>query len=292
MKPSHQPMKITSNHTIGIIGGSGKTGGQFAKLFEDQGFSVRVTGSKNKDENALIIKECDIVIFAVPLAASIDIIEKEIQNATKENQLILDLSSLKEKQVGAMLKAKGEVIGMHPLFAPTTDPMNQTIILCPGRCEDETLNSLESTLHTMGLRTIIEEASEHDRLMALLQVLPHVKSLLMADVLQKIGGDVIDTIDKTATPAYRIELNLVGRFLDDSADLYGPIILDNPETINMLTMLHKSLGEVIQMAGNKELDTFRKKYESLKSFFRHHTKDGRDKTEACIRTLTKMKQKS
>jgi prephenate dehydrogenase len=283
-------MKITPNNSIGIIGGAGRTGSQFATLFREQGFSVTVTGSSTATQNAEMFRSCDIVIFAVPLSSSLAIMEEEIKYATREDQLILDVSSLKTKQVELMQKAAGEVIGMHPLFGPQTEVVGQTIVLCPQRCEPETLESVKTFFSALSMQITIMDVKEHDQLMSLLQVLPHIKSFLVADVLHKIGDDVIGTIDRTATPAYRIELNLVARFLDDSPDLYGPIILDNPETINILTLLHQSLGELIQMAENEDLTNFSKKYEVLKAFFGHHTREGRKKIEACIRTLTSLKK--
>jgi prephenate dehydrogenase len=284
-------MKISSRHTIGIIGGEGRTGGQFAKILKKKGFDVRVTGSKTKQRNASILRDCDIVIFSLPLKSAATMMRGLSKKAKRKDQLLLDLSSLKVNQVKAMLGGAGEVIGMHPLFGPTTGHAGQTIVLCPVRCKNETIKSLLQLFAKLGINTKVMTAAEHDKLMGVLQVLPHLKSLLVADVLQKIGGNVIDTIDRTATPAYRIELNLVGRFLDDAADLYGPIILDNPETVRILGLLQQSLGEIMQMAGSKNLRAFSRKYASLKKFFGHQTDDGREKTEICIRTMSEMKNR-
>ena len=235
-------MKIGPHSTIGIIGGGGKTGGQFAELFRSASCAVDVTGSKTHDRNADLFVRCDVVIFAVPLARSVAIIEEEISHATRQDQLILDLSSLKEPQVNSMLRAQGEVIGMHPLFAPTTDPRGQTIILCPGRASDETVVSLQEMLHRMGLRTVLKDPHAHDRLMALLQVLPHLKNFLVADVLRKIDANVSEILG-TCTPAYELELNVVGRFLDDNPDLYGPIILQNPDTLMIMRTFRDVLDD-------------------------------------------------
>src|SRR4051812_35354541 len=111
-------MKITSSLSIGIIGGDGRTGSQFARLFRSQGFSVDVTGAKTKAKNSAIIDASDIVIFSLPLHTSAAEITKLCINAKRKDQLLLDLSSLKIDQVAGMKRGSGEVIGMHPLFGP------------------------------------------------------------------------------------------------------------------------------------------------------------------------------
>ena len=111
-------------------------------------------------------------------------------------------------------------------------------------------------------------------------------------MLHKIGGDIIDTINETATPAYRIELNLVGRFLDDDPTLYGPIILDNPETAHILALLRRSLSEITEMLKGNDLRAFAKKYHLLANFFGPQTKEGREKTEICIRTMSRLKRRT
>ena len=285
-------MKISPSRSIGIIGGRGRPGSQFARIFRRRGFKVMTTGSKDSDNNKKLMRGCDIVIFSVPLMHSTRIIEREIVYAVRKNQLLLDVSSLKYRQCRALKKAAGEVIGMHPLFGPTTEHLGQTIVLCPVQCNKETLRSLQDFFASLGIRPIVMTAEKHDHLMAVLQVLPHLKSLLVADVLHKIGGDIIDTINETATPAYRIELNLVGRFLDDDPTLYGPIILDNPETAHILALLRRSLSEITEMLKGNDLRAFAKKYHLLANFFGPQTKEGREKTEICIRTMSRLKRRT
>lgn len=280
-------MKITPALRIGIIGGEGRTGSQFASLFRAQGFSVDVTGVKTKANNAAIIRDCDIVIFALPLISSAKEIQKLCKEADRHNQLILDLSSLKQQQVKAMLMAKGEVIGMHPLFGPMTDPQNETMILCPARYKPETLLSLKKTLHAMGLKTVEKTPTDHDRLMAVIQALPHFKSLLMASILKFLKAD-LDQITDTCTPTYEIEFNVIGRFLDDSPELYMPIIFSNPQMPGILKQMQKELNHYRRIAEKGDLTTAAKDYVKLKKYFGSHAPLSRKRSEACIRLLASL----
>lgn len=278
-------MIISSKHSIGIIGGEGKTGRQFAQIFRSLGFKVCVTGAKTRHRNRELINTCDMVMFSVPLSKAAEIIREELTTATRADQLVLDLSSLKAHEVEALKTSRGESIGMHPLFGPSTSPDGETVILCPGHAKKETINSLRSVLSGVGLKTIVMTAEEHDRLMATVQVIPHLKSFLMADVLLATGTDLSKVL-KTCTPTYELEFNVIARFLDDHPDLYMPIIFRNPETIGILESLHATIGSYLQIAKKGDLKTAEKRYHALRRFFGPFLTRARKRSEACIRTLS------
>lgn len=282
-------MKISPHKTIGIIGGRGKTGAQFAELFRSKGFRVRVTDVRTRSENRKLIASCDIILFALPLSRAADIMREELRSAERADQLILDTSSLKAREVKAMLTAKGEVIGMHPLFAPSTDPKGELVILCPGRASKETIASLEVLLrHRMGLKTVTLTSEEHDRLMGTLQVIPHLKSFLMADVMRMLKIDLNKAL-QTCTPIYELEFLIIGRFLDDHPDLYMPIIFRNPETRKILKTLKKSLEAYERIVDLQDLPGAEKRYRASQKFFALHLKRARSHSEACIRTLLTLR---
>lgn len=280
-------MKISPSCTLGIIGGNGRTGLQFKKLFQAAGFKVKSTGSKTKRKNRELIRDCDIVIFSVPLVNAAEIIRTELKNARRKDQLLLDLSSLKVRETSAMLRAKGEVIGMHPLFGPMTEPKGETIILCPVRTGTETLDSLRSLLKRMGLKIVVMSPKDHDRLMAVVQVIPHLKSLLMAEVLKGLKVDFKKVL-ATCTPTYELEFNVIGRFLDDHPGLYMPIIFRNPDTLKVLAILRKTVARFEAIASKQDLKTAENRYAACRRFFAPHLKRARDHSEACIHTLISL----
>ncbi len=279
-------MKITPQSRIGIIGGKGRTGRQFARLFRARGCPVTVTDEQTHSRNRTLFERCDIILFAVPLQESERIIRQEIVHATRKDQLIVDVSSLKEKQVKAMLRGKGDVIGMHPMFAPTSATTGQTIILCPARCAPQTLTSLRKILRVMGLRTIVMTATAHDHLMALVQALPHLKSLLIAEAMHRLNAD-LDAVDRSASPAYAQELDLVGRFLDDDPMLYGPIIFGNPQSRIIIRTLQTLLKECASICEKQDYRRFAKQYRTLqRRFGLARLTRARKRSEAGIRALT------
>ncbi len=280
-------MIISPKLTVGVIGGTGKTGSQFVKLFRKAGFHVRATGQKTKSKNTDLIRECDILLFALPLSRAAEMMASMLQTAQRKDQLILDVSSLKFHETEAMKVAAGEVIGMHPLFGPSTDPTGERIILCPVRASTQTLNSLRSVLKHMKLKTEVMTPEAHDSLMLTVQVIPHLKSLLMAEVLRGMKTD-LSTVLTTCTPTYEMEFNVIARFLDDHPDLYMPIIFKNPGTPKVLRALQKVIGEYLYIVESGDLAAAEKHYKDCQIVFRPHLKKARAHSEACIRTLLSL----
>lgn len=280
-------MNITDHTTVGIIGGDGRTGRQFQKLFATLGCTVRTTSYANRRKNVRLLRESDIVIFSLPLEHAADIIGAEAKHLTRRDQLILDVSSLKVREVAAMMKGKGEVIGMHPLFGPTTDPKGERVILCPARASKQTLASLVKILKRVGLNTSVMSPGQHDDLMTVVQVIPHLKSLLMADVMRALHVD-LDRVLKVCTPIYELEFDVIGRFLDDDPALYMPIIFRNSRTVEVLKHLQRTVKRYFAIAKKKDIASAKRRYLMCKQEFGPFLKRSRAHSEACIKTLLSL----
>ena len=91
-KPVRCP--TTEGSTVGIIGGLGEMGRLFSKFFISHGFRVNVADLLTQLTPEQVVSESDIVIFAVPLHKSVEIIRKLVPY-TRQGQLLMDLTSLK-----------------------------------------------------------------------------------------------------------------------------------------------------------------------------------------------------
>lgn len=277
-------MILSPKLSIGIIGGRGKTGSQFAKLFRSAGFHVSVTGRVDAHRNPKLIAQCDVIVFSLPLSQSAQRISELAKYAVRTDQLILDVSSLKEHEVKAMLTFPGEVIGMHPLFGPSTDPKGERVILCPERADQQTIRSLRSLFAKVGVNTAVMSSIQHDRLMSTVQAIPHLKSLFFADVLRRGKVDLQKTLSQ-CTPIYEHEFNIIGRFLDDHPDLYVPIIFRNPQTIHVLRNMRTIIDEYIDIAEKKDFQSAESRYAACKKYFQSFLRRARKRSEICIRAL-------
>lgn len=282
-------MNFSMKNIVGIIGGKGKTGSQFAGIFKKLGFKVLVSDIGTKLSNNELIKMSDIVVFSVPLYLSEKIIKKEIANCKNKKQVILDVSSLKEKQVKAMNKAKGEVIGMHPLFGPSSKGFGGlSMILCPGKCGKKTLEKFKKMFEKLGMKIAVMSPSEHDKLMAAVQVIPHLKTILAGELLKDFGINPSNP-HKMSTPIYKLELDIIGRIFSQDGMLYSAIIAHNPYTENIMRSLTKIVSEYRKSVGKKDLNSMNKRFETVKKFLGKFSKEAFRDSEKIINEMQKWK---
>lgn len=273
--------------TVGIIGGKGKTGSQFARIFRGLGFKVLVSDLGTKLSNGGLIEKSDIVVFSVPLHLSNKIISKEIKNCARKDQLILDVSSLKEKQVKLMNLAKGEVIGMHPLFGPSAkDFKDLTIVLCPGRCSRKTLSELENLMKKVGFRVMVMTPKEHDKLMAVVQVIPHLKTILAGELLKFLGVNLAKSYE-ISTPIYKLELDIIGRIFSQNGSLYGSIIAENPNSKKLIKFLKKTVGEYDEFIEKGDVDALNNRFDGVKKFLGGFTAKAYKDSEEILKKIQK-----
>ena len=123
--------------------------------------------------------------------------------------------------------------------------------------------------------------------MAIVQVIPHLKSLLMAEVMRVMKIDFTKVLSM-CTPTYEMEFNVIGRFLDDHPGLYMPIIFRNPETKKILKLIRKSVDTFSTLASKENLGAAERRYGECRKFFAPHLKKARSHSEACIRTLLSL----
>ncbi|CAD7941395.1 unnamed protein product [Amoebophrya sp. A120] len=142
--------------SVGIIGGDGRMGAVFAKVFaefvpevqctktcwtssnsssSDGKITKRVDEHQQALENRRVLESAELVIFAVPLSATVKTIER-LAPFVREDQILLDLTSLKVQPCNAMAQTKAQtVIGGHPMFGPSTALRDQNFVLCPVRID-------------------------------------------------------------------------------------------------------------------------------------------------------------
>ncbi|MDD1699226.1 MAG: prephenate dehydrogenase/arogenate dehydrogenase family protein [Methanoregula sp.] len=265
----------------GIIGGTGKMGRLFAPVFERAGYDVLVSGRSTPLTNSDLAEQCDLVIVSVPIHDTVRVIE-EISPVLKKDQILCDFTSLKTEPVAAMLKSKARVIGLHPLFGPTVQSLrHQTIIVCPARADDNTVQSLLALFCSEGAQCTIATPEQHDRMMAVVQGLTHFVTLCMADSVRRLGID-IETTRAFTSPVYQIELSLVGRLLSQDSTLYAGILQQNPFVSEVLSVCTSSAGDLCRIVGSKDPALFREFFETNSRHFGAYCDEGMRTTDALI----------
>ena len=276
---------MTAQHMkTGIIGGTGKMGRLFAKVFEKAGYEVLVSGRKTALTAADLAEQCDIVIVSVPIRETVRVIG-EIAPLMRPGQLLCDFTSLKVKPVAAMLASKADVIGLHPMFGPTVKSISrQTIIVCPARADEARVAALVGIFEKQGAICTIATPEEHDRIVAVVQGLTHFVTLCMADTVRRLGVDLRKT-EAFESPVYQIELSLVGRLLSQDPALYADILQQNPHVPEVLAACRSSAADLAAIVDAKDPEQFRAFFEKNSRHLGSYCEEGQKMTDALIECM-------
>lgn len=240
------------NMNIGIIGGTGGIGKRFAAFFEEKGHTVHVSGRSSGPAITELAGICPVVIAAVPMAASGEVIEKVGPHMGRDS-LLMDFGSLQAPAVRHMLKASAsEVVGMHPLFGPDVSTLSgQNVILCPGR-GDRWLSWLKEFLEDSGACVSVVEPEKHDGIMALVQGLNHLNTIMMGLVLRDAGADMAE-LGNFTTPLFRKKAEIVERVFTGKERLYAEIITLNPHMQKILDLYSENLAKITELIARRDI---------------------------------------
>ncbi len=241
-----------------IVGGYGQMGSYFAKLFRASGYEVRILSEDNWDDVAMLCSDIDIAIISVPIHVTLLTIGLLAPHLSSE-AIFADLTSIKQAPLDEMLKLHGgPVIGLHPLFGPSSATLDKQIIaVTPGRGEVECRWLIEQLI-MWGAVVVNSDAAEHDEIMDIVQALRHFAAFCFGRFLSKRKVDLARTLE-FSSPIYRLELGMVGRLFAQDSDLYSEIIFATPSRRAILKEYLLSLNEQMEMleSGDKELFTER-----------------------------------
>jgi len=254
---------------IAIIGGTGKFGKHLARNLEDKN-EIIITGrtiERAKEEaegeswtpmnQKEAVKDADVVIVSVPISVTVDVIH-EVGPHVPDDALFCDVTSVKKKPVEAMKEYSDEVLGMHPMYAPSNSIKGQKIVLCPEKGKKWT--EMEEFWIENGGDIHVTDPESHDKAMSIVQGLMHFSELVMADVIRKLdlGGE--DT-DEYSTPIHQLLTDLTARMLNQQPGLYGSIQSENPENEKIRDNFIESAEDINEIVGDEE--AFAEKFEEL-----------------------------
>ena len=272
----------------GIIGGTGKMGRLFGAMLERHGFEVIVSGRSTELTNRRLAEESDLVMVSVPIRSTIGVIG-EIAPLLTEEQLLCDLTSLKEGPVKSMLASKAQVLGTHPLFGPTVSSLrNQTIILTPARCETALSLQLTRIFREEGANLVVMTPEAHDRLMAVIQGLTHFGNLCMADAIRRTGTDLATALGATS-PVYRIQMGLIGRLLSQDPALYGDMLQMNPYVPGVLSAFEGAAADLRGRVESGDFPSFAEFFERVAEMYRPYRDQAAAETDALIEFMAEKR---
>ena len=267
---------------IGIIGGKGAMGKYFTSFFERNGYKVLISGRKNPLSNKQLAKKADVVIVSVPIDKTEEVIN-EVAPHIKKSGLLMDFTSLKVFPMKAMKQTKAGYLGCHPLFGPTTPIEGQLVILCPGR-SSKWMNWFKKLLEANKVIVKTMTPKKHDQLMAYVQALTHFSDIALSDVLRKSGLPVKDMVT-IQSPVYRLELDMMGRILNQDPNLYANIQIGNPLSIKVMKDFMKSCEQLTDIVKNKDVKAFTRYFNRNKKYLGEFTEQAMVESNRLIKEM-------
>lgn len=165
------------------------------------------------------VSQFQLVLFAVPVSES-QKAGRVIGPMASPGSLLADITSVKSMPLYAMLRSAPEgvsVIGTHPMFGPTVlsnmAGWPVVMVVPPGRCTEEWKARLRHVFESRGaMITVCTDASEHDRIVPVIQGLTHFVCFATLTCLAALRYD-IDDARRYHTPPYELLLAFCGRVL-------------------------------------------------------------------------------
>jgi len=253
---------------IGIIGGTGKMGSSFRKVFTKIGYDVIVSDEKTKDLEKVILNTCDWIILTVPIDKTLSVY-KTIKEKISKNQVFSDFTSVKSILKDELKKSNYEIISCHPLFGPLNDFKGKNIITIPVK-NGKKYKYIKEIFNKIGLNTTeINSLKEHDKYMSIIQGMTHFSHVCFTTAMKKINPN-LDKIMEICSPIYLSNIAFSSRITGGDENLYTNIIMDNPINEEVIKTYLETSKELYKMIQGKEYNKFKDNFKENRKYLKNH----------------------
>ena len=257
---------VRAGATVLIVGGMGSMGQYFSQWFDDSGYRVRILDRNDWLNVGRLCHGIELAIISVPIEVTAEVAGK-LGPHLPVDCVLADVTSIKERPLNAMLEAyQGPVIGLHPLFGPTTSTMDkQIIVVTPGR-NLPSCRWLIDQFSAWGTIILQVNAQEHDEIMSIVQTVRHFATFAFGQFLCHKQIDLSRTIE-FSSPIYRLELGMVGRLFAQDPSLYSEIIFASPKRLALLKDYLSSLTNNLAMVEKGDKEMFCAEFKKIADWF-------------------------
>ena len=238
--------------TIGIVGSAG-TYGRWLRGFFSGRMGLRVLGHDPGDPDAdspdTLLDQADVLLFATPIRVTAALIDEyaRMSGGREAGRLWLDITSIKQGAVEAMLRSRAEVVGLHPMTAPPKAPTlkGRVLVVCEARLE-QWRPWLRSLLEALEGECVHASAERHDQMMALVQAMVHASHLAQAGVLDEYAGRLggLAAIMPFRSASFALDAAIAARILSLNPAIYEEIQFGNTHSAEVLDRLLAQLSEL------------------------------------------------
>ncbi|MGM0452235.1 MAG: bifunctional chorismate mutase/prephenate dehydrogenase [Thermodesulfobacteriota bacterium] len=252
--------------TVLIVGGYGEMGQYFAECYRAAGYYVRLLGRDDWPQVESLCAGVELAVVSVPIEKTVETIDALAPYLPAE-AVLADLTSIKKAPLEAMQRAhRGPVIGLHPLFGPTTSSLDKQIIVAtPGR-DNAAAQWVLDQFTAWGAVIVTSSADEHDEIMAIVQSLRHFATFAFGQFLARKKTPIARTLE-FSSPIYRLELGMVGRLFAQDPALYAEIIFASRQRIDLLRQYIENVQQNLEMVKNGDKSRFIAEFNKIADWF-------------------------
>ena len=215
--------------------------------------------------NVEAVKWAEVVLVSVSLD-SFEAVIKEISPHTHPRQVVIDITSIKESPVEVMHRhiKSGLVLGVHPMFGPGAESINnQNFVLTPTNKDEKTLaRKVQEYLEARGARVTVMTPHQHDEMMAVILGLSHFIGLVSADTLASC--DNLDQMKAISGTTYRQLLTLVKAVISEEPEFYASLQMSLPHVTEIEKLFGSKAKVWADLVEKKDRQEFVKRMDSLK----------------------------
>ena len=246
---------MTRLPVIGIVGSAGAYGRWLRRFFEAR-MRLQVLGhdpaAPHSEALERLLSDADVLLFAAPIRSTEAIIDDCLRRSAgrERGRLWLDITSIKQAPVAAMLRSQAEVAGLHPMTAPPKAPTlkGKVLVICEARIDAwrDWLSVLFDALQAECVRVAPEY---HDRAMALIQAMVHATHLAEAGVLRSHAEHLgpPSALLPLRSASFELDVAVITRILSLNPQIYEDIQFGNPHVLPVLDTLLRQLSELRTM---------------------------------------------
>lgn len=252
--------------TVLLVGGGGKMGRYFHHWFTESGYRVRILEVADWPRVRELCDGIDLAFVSVPIQVTTEVV-KQLGPYLPPDCVLADITSIKQRPLEAMLAAHtGPVVGLHPLFGPTTSSMDkQVVVATPGR-HPEACQWVIDQFTVWGNIVWSIQAAEHDQIMSIVQGVRHFATFAFGQFLHRQKLDLARTLE-FSSPIYRLELGMVGRFFAQDPALYANILFASPERRALLKEFLDSVNQNRALLESGDCEQFCAEYKQIAEWF-------------------------
>jgi len=251
----------------------------FASFLVKDGKEVIITGRNQRKlldakqqlgvemaTNVAAVKKADVILLSVPIN-NFEAVIKQIAPHIRPEQVIIDITSIKESPVEIMQKhiKKGLTLGVHPMFGPgARDIAHQNFVLTPTNKNERALaQKVREYLETRGARVTVMTPHQHDEMMSVILGLSHFIAIVSADTLLSL--DKLKLMRSISGSTYKLLLTLVESVISEDPEFCASLQMGLPSGVKVNQLFQRRLEAWADLVKNKDRRKFIRRMNTLRN---------------------------